>query len=1385
MDIVIVLDGSNSIYPWYEVQNFLSNILSKFHISPEQMQVGVLQYGEISVHEWSLQDYKTTQDVVEAAKNISRQEGRETRTAYAIHMGCTEAFSPERGARDGATKVMIVVTDGESHDGEELPEALSECEKRNITRYAIAWPLSTRNPWGRTARGKEKPRRQPQCPGHPSSSGLNDSKVSPPEGCCRLHSVRCIHCEPSHPQERTPIGDSARTSRSKGNAGQKPEDLREKKKKERKSSDQPLNSDKPPDKMVSPCTVTMVLGHYIRRQQDPETFINEIKYIASDPDEKYFFNVTDEAALNDIVDALGDRIFSLEGTLGYNESSFEMEMSETGFSTHILEDGILFGTVGAYDWDGGVLKEGHQGRIVPPREAFEKEFPLELKNHAAYLGYTVSSVTVRNGKRLYVAGAPRFKHKGKVILFDLKNNGNVTISQALNGEQIGSYYGSELCPIDVDGNGITDVLLVAAPMFLGSGNRETGRVYVYTLSRVLFTFNGTLQAHKKVQDARFGYSLAAAPDLNHDGYNDLVVGAPLEDNHRGAIYIYHGHRTSILPQYKQRIPGSALSPGLQYFGSSVNGQLDLDGDGLVDLAVGAQGSAVLLSSRSIVTINVSIEFEPHSINVIQKNCQRNNRDSACISAKACFSVSSRSPVIQTVRFALNVTANLDDRKFVTRAIFDENSQKQIQKVMQVQSNAMTCHTLPFHVIDTADYIRPIGFTLRFRINDTDAGPVLDEGWPTSVKKFIPFFKDCGDDDICVSDLVLQATMDISGTSDSVEKEETLHDNSVPLLVFVRYEPDLFVISEANLNRYEVHPSKTASEGIGPEFETTFKTTTLNCSLESNKAVLQEVQKEAQPVHPEDMMFTDNLNCSNSLCTVVNCQIDQLQKGQFAIAQVTRRVHDDFFRQANFRSVKIISTYMLQVKDAALITLGQSNQWREVKKALCVLIQHNICSYEVNRRGQVEYAVDFIRVLRLLRFPRYIYTAKTLYGDTGELIVEELLQHGKMTMSSTVRKVADRLTDSTEGKTMEYSEVVNTFTCLVDTHFLQRCPVVSEVEKSEALPPVAPTMFNPEKEMYTVPRVNLTGRGKRSRSSDENDNDHKVKKPRLNSTNKETPEDDGIYWKVNFERFHQYFRDQAIITAVANKLDQTSSEIVRTMLRMSEVTTPPNAAHTQPLSSNEIFRALPSGYNISKQVLDQYLTLLVDDPCFCCRFGSRSARIFRLLLRKRHLEQKQVEDFAMIPAKEAKDMLYTMLSENLVSLQEIPKTPDHAPSRTFYLYTVSLLPTARMLLHRCYKTVANLIERRLFETKENKRLLEKSQRIEAIIASMQVTGAEETQLQEVEEMITAPERQQLETLKQNVNKCPSEGSAEAEDKPKDFRITGAGEDTGRTTAIPER
>ena len=80
--------------------------------------------------------------------------------------------------------------------------------------------------------------------------------------------------------------------------------------------------------------------------------------------------------------------------------------------------------------------------------------------------------------------------------------------------------------------------------------------------------------------------------------------------------------------------------------------------------------------------------------------------------------------------------------------------------------------------------------------------------------------------------------------------------------------------------------------------------------------------------------------------------------------------------------------------------------------MCVLIQHHIVSFSLHKRGFVEYASSFERVLLLTRYPRYIYCAKTLYGDAGELIVEEILQHGQMRMSAVVLKVTQRLSEGT-------------------------------------------------------------------------------------------------------------------------------------------------------------------------------------------------------------------------------------------------------------------------------------------------------------------------------------------------------------------------------------
>ncbi|XP_054627498.1 integrin alpha-11a isoform X2 [Dunckerocampus dactyliophorus] len=637
MDIVIVLDGSNSIYPWYEVQAFLINILQKFYIGPGQIQVGVVQYGEKVVHEFKLNDFKSVEEVVKRARSINQRGGEETNTALGINIARSEAF--KQGGRRGAKKVMIVITDGESHDSADLQPAIEESEKDGITRYAIA-----------------------------------------------------------------------------------------------------------------------VLGYYNRRGINPEAFLNEIKYIASDPDDKHFFNVTDESALKDIVDALGERIFSLEGT-SKNGTAFGLQMSQAGFSAHNVEDGTLVGAVGAYDWNGAVLKETRQGKVVPPKAAYMQEFPEELKNHGAYLGYTVTSVVSAKNGRLLVAGAPRFNHTGKVIIFTLKSPGNLTILHSLKGQQIGSYYGSEIAPVDMDGDGVTDNLLVAAPMFF-SGGMEKGKVYIYRLTELnRFVFEGALEIHNGGQNARFGSSLAPVPDLNGDGFNDLVVGAPLEDDHKGAIYVFFSQQNRILRKYKQRIAAADLAPGLQYFGRSIHGMMDMNNDGLVDLAVGSLGAAVLLWSRSVVRIYTTVRFEPSKINIFVKDCQRGGKDVTCMSAIVCFNITARTAIAATQEIGIKYNVSIVERRFNPRAVLDNPSKSQPQNLTLLPGEE-TCEHIYFHVMETIDYARPIVFAVQVGLWDAENGPVLDESWPTLSKTELPFWNGCDEDDRCVPDLALQSMTDL-------------------------------------------------------------------------------------------------------------------------------------------------------------------------------------------------------------------------------------------------------------------------------------------------------------------------------------------------------------------------------------------------------------------------------------------------------------------------------------------------------------------------------------------------------------------------------------------------------------------------------------------------
>ncbi|XP_022111432.1 DNA-directed RNA polymerase III subunit RPC3-like isoform X2 [Acanthaster planci] len=458
---------------------------------------------------------------------------------------------------------------------------------------------------------------------------------------------------------------------------------------------------------------------------------------------------------------------------------------------------------------------------------------------------------------------------------------------------------------------------------------------------------------------------------------------------------------------------------------------------------------------------------------------------------------------------------------------------------------------------------------------------------------------------------------------------------------------------------------------------------------------------------------------------------------------------------------------------------------QVRKALCVLIQHNIASFGLHKRGFVEYTASVDRALLLVRYPRYIYCAKTLYGDAGELIVEEILQHGQMMMSSMVARVTQRLSEG--GQPVTADDVKEKMEDLIHTHFLQRVPAPPTNNGNTTDANVAiPKLFISEQDLYRVPAsIEVTlekDSSKRKRSTEDDDPQRSSK--RLKIENAEHAADEGILWHLNFERFHKYLLDHEIVQAVSRRIDWNAAEVVRTMLRISELSTGLEDKLSKPISINDLMRHLPVENRMKFGIVEQYFKLLSDDQTGivkktdeagggtyiidfqnACRalvvstiesvvqerFGSKSFRIFKTLLLKKYLEQKQVEEFALIPAKEAKELLYKMFSEHFVTVQEIPRTPDHAPSRTFYLFMVEVGQVSRMLLERCYKALANLVCRRAFETKENKRLIEKSQRVEAIAASLQSDGADQSQTAEVEDMITPLEKNQLEKYRGKISK----------------------------------
>ncbi|XP_064255999.1 integrin alpha-3 isoform X2 [Passer domesticus] len=254
------------------------------------------------------------------------------------------------------------------------------------------------------------------------------------------------------------------------------------------------------------------------------------------------------------------------------------------------------------------------------------------RNGNTYIGYTaeVGSAVLQRDAVTVVTGAPRYRHTGAVLLLSRGARQTLNRSLLLPGPQVGSYFGSALALADLNNDGWQD-LVVGAPYYFERKQEVGGAVFVYMNEAGGFQQLPSLVLTGPSYSG-FGFALASVGDINQDGFQDIAVGAPFEGP--GKVYIYHSSAQGLRDRPRQVISGAELGPTkIKTFGYSLSGGLDMDGNSYPDLLVGSLSErVVLLRARPVINIlDKTFTVTPSKVDPAQCTPK------SCMTVTLCFS----------------------------------------------------------------------------------------------------------------------------------------------------------------------------------------------------------------------------------------------------------------------------------------------------------------------------------------------------------------------------------------------------------------------------------------------------------------------------------------------------------------------------------------------------------------------------------------------------------------------------------------------------------------------------------------------------------------------------------------------------------------------------
>ena len=234
------------------------------------------------------------------------------------------------------------------------------------------------------------------------------------------------------------------------------------------------------------------------------------------------------------------------------------DVNNDGYDDLLIGDpgNILSGGVAQVysGFDGSLLYE-YTGIGATSTEGKALDFVGDLNNDG-YDEFVISNHTYNNSS-------------GRVRLFSGVDGSLIKTHLGVSGEFLGA---SVSGGGDINNDGYNDII-IGAPNY-----NDFGHVYVISGQNnyVLHTFVG------ESSDDEFGSACSMAGDVNNDGYDDLIIGAPYHETDEiatGRIYVYSGADWSLLYSFDGEYYAERL-------GSSVCSAGDIDDDCYADFMAG-------------------------------------------------------------------------------------------------------------------------------------------------------------------------------------------------------------------------------------------------------------------------------------------------------------------------------------------------------------------------------------------------------------------------------------------------------------------------------------------------------------------------------------------------------------------------------------------------------------------------------------------------------------------------------------------------------------------------------------------------------------------------------------------------------------------------------